>query len=179
MKSALITCIFIGASFLQMRADPVAGSQTDLRDGFYLLHHDCKEESQASMITWIKTTPPQVVDYIKRVSQLAKESVQILDQMADKDPGLRGEADPLPPFSQAVRTSLSDDKEHLLLFGSKGTLFARRFLFTQAQACNYITHLTKVWSERDRDTFRAAEMRKLFVQWRAMRDEAFRLNDAL
>jgi hypothetical protein len=94
MKSALITCIFIGASFLQMRADPVAGSQTDLRDGFYLLHHDCKEESQASMITWIKTTPPQVVDYIKRVSQLAKESVQILDQMADKDPGLRGEADP-------------------------------------------------------------------------------------
>jgi hypothetical protein len=177
MKIPLLLACFSVLLVLPVSAKPSAGSAEDLRDGFYLLHEVCHEETQVSLITLIKTTPPNVTDYVKRISSLAKESEATLDRLRDHDSSLRDAEDPLPPFERATRSSIRADKQHLLLFGSKGSTFAKRLIFTQIEASNYILHLSKVWADRDPDADRAATLRKMSAQWLKIREEGFRLLD--
>jgi hypothetical protein len=159
------------------RADTDSGSKQDLRAGFFLLHQVCDQESQVDMLNIIKTTPPDVGDYVKRVSGLAKESLATLDRFADHDSSLEDTTNPLPVFEQAARKNIEAEKEHQLLFGTKGNLYARRLLFSQVQAATYIVNLSKTWTERDPDADRAAAMRKMSAQWTKIREEGFRLLD--
>jgi hypothetical protein len=159
------------------RGDTAAGSTQDLRAGFFLLHQVCDQESQVDMLNIIKTTPPDVGDYVKRVSGLAKESLASLDRFADRDSSLRDTTDPLPRFEQATRKNIQDEKEHQLLFGTKGITYVRRLLFSQIQAATYIVNLSKTWTERDPDAERAAAVRKLSERWAKIRDEGLRMLD--
>ena len=159
------------------RGDTAPGSTQDLRAGFFLLHQVCDQESQVDMLNIIKTTPPEVADYVKRVSGLAKESVATLDRFADHDSSLQDAANPLPPFEQATRQNIQDEKQHQLLFGTKGNTYARRLLFSQIQAANYIVNLSKTWAERDPNADRDAAMRKISERWAKIRDEGFRMLD--
>jgi hypothetical protein len=159
------------------RGDTTPGSTQDLRAGFFLLHQVCHQESQVDMLNIIKTTPPEVADYVKHVSGVAKESLATLDRFSDHDSSLQDTTDPLPPFEQATRKNIQDEKEHSLLFGTKGATYARRLLFSQVQAANYIVNLAQTWAERDPDADRAASMRKISARWTKIRDEGFRLLD--
>ncbi len=177
MRRAGVLIAVSALSCWPTRADSAPGSTQDLRAGFYLLHQVCDQESQVDMLNIIKTTPPDVADYVKRVSGLAKESVATLDRFADHDSSLQDTTDPLPPFEQATRKNIQDEKEHQLLFGTKGATYARRLLFSQIQAANYIVNLSQTWSERDPDADRDAAMRKMSERWAKIRDEGFRMLD--
>ncbi len=74
-----------------------------------------------------------------------------------------------------MRASIKADKQHTLLFGSKGDAFALHLLFAQIEGTNYISHLAKVWAERDPDADRDATMRHMSARWLALREEGFRL----
>jgi hypothetical protein len=160
-----------------VRGDTASGSTQDLRAGFFLLHQVCHQESQVDILNIIKTTPPEVADYVKRVSGLAKESLATLDRFANHDSSLQNTTDPLPLFEQATRKNIQDEKEHSLLFGTKGGTYARRLLFAQVQAANYIANLAQTWAERDPDADRDAAMRKMSGRWTKIREEGFRLLD--
>jgi hypothetical protein len=159
------------------RADTAPGSKDDLRAGFFLLHKVCDQESQVDMLNIIKTTPPEVADYVKRVSALAKQSTATLERFADHDFSLQDTTNPLPAFEQAARLNIQDEKQHQLLFGTKGKTYARRLLFSQIQAATYIVNLSKAWAERDPDAGRDEAMRKMSAQWAKIREEGFRLLD--
>jgi hypothetical protein len=169
----IVLAAFVGTA----RAETAPGSQEDLRAGFFLLHQVCDQESQVEMLNMIKTTPPEVGDYVKRVSALAKESEATLDRFADHDSSLQDTTNPLPAFEQAARKNIEAEKEHQLLFGMKGKTYARRLLFSQVQAATYIVNLSKAWAERDPNADRDATMRKMSAQWTKIREEGFRLLD--
>lgn len=177
INCAVIACLATSSAFLPLQAATQPGSSADLRPGFFLLHEVCHEESQVHLIALVKTTPPDVVDFVDRVSKLADQSLATLDRLSAHDGSLRDTTDPLPSFERATRTSIRADKQHLLLWQSKGATFTRRLLFTQVEAANYIGHLTKVWAERDPDKDRDATMNRLSTRWFAMRQEAFRMLD--
>jgi hypothetical protein len=162
---------------LPARGEESAGSSADLQAGFFLLHKVSDQESQVAMLDIIKTTPPDVADYVKRISQAAKDNLDILDRLAHHDSSLHG-PNPLPPFEQATRKNIQDEKQHLLLFGSTGPTFARRLLFTQIEAANYIVNLSQTWAERDPDAKRDAVMRKMSARWAKIRDEGYHMLDA-
>jgi hypothetical protein len=166
---AILACPALG--------DTAPGSTQDLRAGFFLLHQVCDQESQVDLLNIIKTTPPEVGDYVKRVSNLAKESLATLDRFADHDSSLQDTTDPLPPFEQATRQNIQDEKQHQLLFGTKGGTYARRLLFSQVQAAAYIVNLSKTWAERDPNARRDAAMQKMSARWTKIREEGFRLLD--
>jgi hypothetical protein len=174
-RTAFLAClIFLGCS-VALPAEVKPGSTADLQDGFFLLHDVCQKESQVSLITLVKTTPPDMASYVKRMAAEAKESVATLDRLSDGDRSLRDVRNPLPPFEEATRASIRADKQHQLLFGTKGPDFARTLLLTQIEAANYIIHLSKVWSERDPNADRAATMQKMSRHWQTLQDEGYRL----
>jgi len=173
----LVAVIVLAALSGPARGDTAPGSTQDLRAGFFLLHKVCDQESQVDLLNIVKTTPPEVGDYVKRVSGLAKESLATLDRFADHDSSLQKTTDPLPPFEQATRKNIEAQKEHSLLFGSKGGTYARRLLFSQVQAANYIVNLSQTWAERDPNADREATMRKMCARWTKIREEGFRLLD--
>ncbi len=142
-----------------------------MRDGFFLIHDVCHQESQVHFITMMKTTPPWLVDYVTRISTLADETLDILDDMEDHDPALKSDDSPLPAFEQAVRASISDEKRHDLLFGTKDAAFARALLLTQIEASNYISNMAKVLAEEDEDDNRARQLDKISTRWMAIRAE--------
>jgi len=178
LTGALLALIALAALNYPARGDTTApGSRQDLRAGFFLLHQVCDQESQVDMLNIIKTTPPEVGDYVKRVSGLAKETLATLDRFADHDSSLQDTTDPLPPFEQATRKNIEAEKEHSLLFGTKGKTYARRLLFSQIQAATYIVNLSQTWSERDPDADRDVTMRRMSERWAKIREEGFRLLD--
>jgi hypothetical protein len=154
------------------------GSPDDEQVGFYLLSDVCQQETQVKLITLIKTTPPGVVDFVKRVSQTADESVATINRLQKGDPSLKTTDNPLPAFEQRVRNSIRDDKQHQLLFGTKGPDFARALLVTQIEATNYITNIAKDLAASDPDPDCARTLNRLSAKWLSLRVEAFRLLDA-
>ena len=154
-------------------AAPVRASDSgkDMRDGFFLLHDVCHEESQVHFITIMKTTPPWLVDYVTRISKLADDTLDILDEMEDHDPSLKSDDSPLPPFERAVRASIRDQKRHDLLFGTKDAAFSRALILTQLDASNYIANMAKVLAADDQDDARARKLDKISSHWAAIRSE--------
>jgi hypothetical protein len=146
-------------------------SEKEMRDGFFLIHNVCHEESQVHFITMMKTTPSYLVDYVTRISKLADDTLDTLDDMGDHDHALKSDDSPLPAFERAVRASISDEKRHDLLFGTKGPAFSRALILTQLDASNYIANMAKVLAEEDQDDRRASKFDKISRQWMAIRSE--------
>jgi hypothetical protein len=160
---------------LPLRADDHPGSSPDLRAGFYLMHDVCQRESQAHLVTLVKTTPKPVADYLDEISRAADDTLKVLRRLRQGDSSLRDAPNPLPPFEEATRAGIRADKQHEILFGTKGPAYVHAILLDQIEGANYVMHMAKVWSERDPDADRAATMRKVSARWQALRDEGTRL----
>ena len=154
------------------------GSPNDEKVGFYLLTDVCRQETQVHLITWIKTTPPELIAFTQRISKTADESMATIDRLKKGDPTLVLDKNPLPAFEQRVRGSIRSDKQHQLLFGTKGPDFDKALLVTQIEASNYITNIAKDLAASDPDSDRAKTLSRLSAKWRSLREEAFRLLDA-
>ena len=150
-------------------------SPENLKVGFFLLHDVCHEESQVGLITMVKTTPNDVTDYVERISKLAKADLDRIDAVMKDKEALKLEDNPLPQFEQDVRSAIRADKEHQLLFGTKGEAFARALIVTQIEASNYISFITKTLADQDPSADDTRALLKMSSHWLKIRDEGFRL----
>jgi hypothetical protein len=164
-------CGLLSCFSLATPARAASDSENEMRDGFFLIHGVCHEESQVHLITMMKTTPPWLVDYVTRISKLADDTLDTLDDMEDHDPALKSDDSPLPAFERAVRASIKDEKRHDLLFGTKDAAFSRALILTQLDAANYIANIAKVLSDEDEDDSRARKLDKISSHWAAIRRE--------
>jgi hypothetical protein len=149
-----------------------------LDNGYSLLDKLCNQEKPLDQIMIVKTTPKEVADFAKEVSKTASDDVRLLDQLHDKYPSIKFDDRGLPQVEEDTRKSIGDDKEHLLLFGTKGTAFARALLVTQIEAGTYGTNMCKVLADHETSDARAAVVRKIGDRWGKLRDRAYALLNA-
>jgi len=150
-------------------------SQSTLNDGYSLFYDFCKQESQLSLLDWVKAMPPSISDYAKQISATAKDNMAALNAMQGKDHSLRLDKVSLPDFEIRVRLSMADDRKQQLVWGSSGAAFAKALTMTQSETTNYGLHVAKVLSETEPDPDRARALRHMYGQWLALHVEASRL----
>jgi hypothetical protein len=158
------------------RATEAKANQSTLNDGYSLFYDFCKQESQLSLLLWVKTMPPGISDYAKQISSTAKNDMVILRAMSVGESSLRLDKVSLPSFEIDVRQSMADDRKQQLLWGSSGAAFAQALTMTQCEVTNYGLHVAKVLSEAEPDPDRARAMRRMYDQWLALHVEAYRLS---
>jgi hypothetical protein len=168
--------VLLIAGHTSLRADAPKADQSTLNDGYSLFYDFCKQESQVSLLRWIKTMPPGISDYARQVSTTAKANMAILEEMGVHDRSLRLDKAPLPSFEMNVRQSMADDRKQQLLWGSSGAAFAQAVTMTQGEVTDYGLHVAKVLSETEPDRDRAHALRQMYNQWLALHVEAYRLN---
>jgi hypothetical protein len=54
--------------------------------GFFLMHDVLNVETTISLITYVKTTPPGLTDFVDRLSKTAKETQATLNRLEKDDP---------------------------------------------------------------------------------------------
>jgi hypothetical protein len=157
------------------RADDTKSSQSTLNDGYSLFYDFCNQESQLSLLIWVKTMPPSISDYAKQISTTAKDDMAILKAMGIGDSSLRLDKVSLPGFEINVRQSMADDRKQQLLWGSSGASFVQALTMTQSETTNYGLHVAKVLSKTEPDRDRARAIRHMYDQWLTLHVEAYRL----
>jgi len=165
--------LMVGHGFARA-AEPKA-SQSTLNDGYSLFYDFCKQESQLSLLLWVKTMPPSISDYAKQISSTATDDMAILKAMGVGDRSLQLDKVSLPSFEISVRQSMADDRKQQLLWGSSGALFVQALTMTQSESTNYGAHVAKVLSETEPNPDRARAIRHMYDQWLALHVEAYRL----
>jgi hypothetical protein len=172
----LLTVFILGIGNEPSRGADATSSQASLNDGYSLFYNFCEQESQVSLLLWIKTTPPNIADYEKRITATAKDDMAILKKFAANDSALRLDKVSLPPFEISVRKSMADDRKQRLIWGSSGAAFAQAVRMTQSEVTNYGLHVAKVLAETDPDPKRAQAMHAIFQKWLALHTEAYKLD---
>jgi hypothetical protein len=174
MKSLLVGAAFFSLLFVPRQAG-AEETQRDLNNGYSLLHHLCEQESQVDLILMVKTTPKAVADFAHEVSKTADENRAILDRMATHDSAIRFDVPGLPPIETQTRESIKSDKQHTLLFGTKGSDFAKTLLVTQVEAGTYGMNMCKVMADDESNDQRATELRHMSDRWEKLRNKAYAL----
>jgi hypothetical protein len=168
--------IFLMIGPCSLRAAENKAGQSSLNDGYSLFYDFCKQESQLSLLLWVKTTPPDISNYAKQISSTAKDDMAILKQMGVGDSLLQLDKVSLPSFEIDVRQSMADDRKQQLLWGSSGPAFAQALTMTQSETTNYGLHVAKVLAETEPDPDRARAMHHIYEKWLALHTEAYRLS---
>ena len=158
------------------QAAEAKASQSTLNDGYSLFYDFCKQESQLSLLLWVKTMPSSISNYAKQISSTATDDMVILKAMGVKDSSLRLDKVSLPSFEIGVRQSMADDRKQQLLWGSSGALFVQALAMTQSETTNYGLHVAKTLSEMEPDPDRARVIRHMYDHWLALHVEAYRLS---
>lgn len=148
---------------------------SDLNDGYFLLHDICQQEKKVSGILLFKTSPASLSIFLKKVSRVAGETVSALDQMQKDDPALTMDHNPLPPTEQAARKIMEDQRQHQLLFGTKGPDFVRAMLMSQQFASDYTQSLAGALLGQEKDPTRRARLESIRAEWSELKAESFRL----
>jgi len=151
-------------------------AQSSLNDGYSLFYDFCNQESQLSILLWIKTTPQDISDYAKRVTSTAKDDMAILTKFGVSDSSLRLNKVSLPSFEIDVRKSMAVDRRQQLVWDNSGAAFAHAMSMTQAEVTNYGMHVAKILAENETDRVRGAAMRQIYEKWSALHDEAYKLS---
>ena len=162
-------------------AGPLHADDHDARyftNGYSLLYKLCADEKPLDQILIVKTTPKEIAAYLHEVSKSAKEDVSMLEDLHDQDHAVRFNARGLPQFEEDTRDSIRDEKQHLLLFGTKDSSFVRALLVTQIEAGTYGDNLAKVLADAEPNAHRAAVVRKISQRWEKLRDRAYALLNA-
>lgn len=171
-----VWAIFLIMGLISSRANEPKANQSNLNDGYSLFYDFCKQESQLSLLRWVKTMPPDISDYARRISSTAETDMAVLKRMGVGDSSLRMDKASLPSFEIDVRQSMADDRKQQLLWGSSGPAFAQTLTMSQGEVTNYGLHVAKVLSETEPDPDRAHALRRMYDQWLALHVEAYRLN---
>jgi hypothetical protein len=168
--------VLLAASCGLTGAEPANSTQDKLNDGYSLFYDFCSQESQLSLLLLVKTTPPNIADYAKRISSTAKDDMAILTRFTADNGALRLNQVSLPSFEVDVRKEMADDRKQQLLWGSSGAGFAQAVRMTQSEVTNYGLHVAKVLSEMEPNAERARAMHEIYLKWSALHAEAYRLD---
>jgi hypothetical protein len=174
--SAVLAATLFGIAGGWSQAADVKGSQSSLNDGYSLFYDFCNQESQLSLLLWIKSAPPDIADYATRISATAKDDMAILKKFGISNTALRLDKISLPGFEIDVRQSMADDRKTQLIWGSSGAAFAQAVRMTQSEATNYGLHVAKILAEQEPNPARAQAMRNIFDKWTALHVEAYKLS---
>jgi hypothetical protein len=172
----LIIIILLGFCSGGLRAAESNATQSSLNDGYSLFYDFCNQESQLSLLLWIKTATPGISDYANRISSTAKDDMVILKKFGVSDSALRLDKISLPAFEVNVRKSMADDRKQQLIWRSSGAAFSQAVSMTQSETINYGMHVAKVLAESEPNPDRARAMRQIYEKWRALHLEAYQLN---
>ncbi len=151
-------------------------TQSSLNDGYSLFYDFCDQESQLSLLLWIKTATPQVSDYTKRVSKTAKDDMAVLKKFSASNRALKLDKVSLPRFEIEVRKSMADARKHEVIWGNSGETFSRAVGMTQSEAINYGMHVAKQLAESEPNPERARAMQQMYETWLALHAEAYQLS---
>jgi hypothetical protein len=173
--------ILMGVAFLMIggfssSAAEVKASQSSLNDGYSIFYDFCNQESQLSLLMWVKSTPRGIADYAERIASTAKDDMAILKKLGVQDSALRLDKVSLPSFEIDVRKSMAEDRQKQLLWGTSGAAFAQALVMTQSETTNYGLHVAKVLAETEPEPDRARAMRAIYDKWLALHVEAYRLS---
>jgi hypothetical protein len=168
--------ILLGIGGGVMRAAESDATQSSLNDGYSLFYDFCNQESQLSLLLWIKTATPGISDYARRISSTANDDMAILKKFGVSDPELLLDKVSLPSFEVDVRKSMADDRKQQLIWGSSGAAFSQALSMTQSEVTNYGMHVAKVLAESEPNPDRAHAMRQIYEKWLALHLEAYQLN---
>jgi hypothetical protein len=173
--SLLLATLLLPLGAVSSRAADTPSSQSSLNDGYSLFYDFCQQESQLSLLLWIKTTPPAIAAYATQISATAKDDMVILKKFGVSDSALRLDKISLPSFELDVRKSMADDRKQQLIWGSSGAAFAQAVRMTQSEATNYGLHVAKILAGMETDPDRAQAMRHIFDKWTALHEQAYQL----
>jgi hypothetical protein len=157
------------------RADTSPSYRENLNGGFFLLHNLFDDEAKLPLLLDLKTAPQEIQDFAKKISISAKDGEAALEKMHDADPRINWDKNPLPQIEQDVRTSIKGEKQHQLLFGTKGTDFVHAMLVSQAEASKYAANIAKVMAQKDKNAWHSREFTRISDRWHALYEEDFRL----
>jgi hypothetical protein len=174
MKSLLVSAVATVLLIIPRLANADA-TQGDLNHGYSLLHHLCEQEKQVDLILMVKTTPPAVAAFLHEVAKSADSDMAVLDHMAAHDSAIRFNDQGLPLIESKTRDSIKADKQHMLLFGTKDTDFAKTLLITQVEAGTYGMNMASVMADEESNGHRATELRRISSRWEKIRNKAYAL----
>src|SRR5271156_6355512 len=80
-----VVAIFLVIGPISTRGDEPKADQSTLNDGYSLFYDFCKQESQLSLLRWVKTMPPGISDYAKQISSTAEADMAVLKRMGVVD----------------------------------------------------------------------------------------------
>ena len=179
LLSRRLISLLVAAACSGIAAKPLNAAedngQASLNDGYSLFYDFCTQESQLSLLLWIKAAPPNIADYAKRISSTAKDDLAILKQFGVNDKALRLDKVSLPGFEITVRKSMADDRAKQLFWSGSKAAFAQDLSMTQSEATNYGLHVAKVLAATDSNPDRAQAMRLIVDKWIALHTEAYKL----
>lgn len=170
---AVLSALNLGGGTL--RAADSHGGQAALNDGYSLFYDFCNQESELSLLFWIKSAPHDISDYGTRISATAKDDMAILKKFAASDSAIRLDKVSLPGFEQSVRASMAADRKQQLIWDNSGARFAQAVCLTQSEVTNYGLHVAKILSETEPNVDRAHAMAQIYKKWLALHAEAAKL----
>ena len=166
----LALVLFTNASLARGDASP---KEENLQGGYFLLHDLLSNEADLPLLLDLKTAPKEIQDFAITISKTAKSELDEMDRMRANDPEMTWDKNPLPKIERDIRASITDEKQHQLLFGTKGPDFVRALLVSQAEASKYAANISKVLAEQD--PAHAREFGRMSARWHALYEEDFRL----
>ena len=170
-----LSFLLLGAATPAVYASQGSGPEVEVRDGFFLVLDTCTREQKLHFLPIVKTTPPEVSDYLKQISVAADETIKTIHHLQETDGSLRTEKSPLPVIEQKARKLFIGAAQQNVIFGTKGPDYVRALLVDQIQESVYIGSVARVTSDADTDTDRAKTVSKIANRWLKLRDRGYHL----
>ena len=129
-------------------------SQSTRNNSYSLLHQLLAEQSDVSLLRFIKSEQPDVKTLVKKIATTSATGATLLEQFAKDDPTIKLDDFSLPPGEVATRDAIASTKEKELL-NQTVDKFELTLLLTQTEALSYGWHLAVVASLYEPDPNRA------------------------
>jgi hypothetical protein len=142
----LAVCVLTGCQ--SPKAMPPSRNDASLstrNNSYSLLHQLLDDESDVSLLHFIKSEHPDVKSLVQRIATTSETGATLLEQFAKDDPTIKLDDISLPLGEAATRDAIASTKEKELL-NQTGDKFELTLLLTQTEALSYGWHLAAVAS---------------------------------
>jgi hypothetical protein len=141
------------------------------------LHQLLAEQSDVSLLRFIKPEHADVKILIKKIATTSATGATLLEQFAKDDPTIKLDDISLPPSEVTTRDAVASTKENEML-GQTGDRFELNLLLTQTEALSYGRHLAAVASLNEPQPDRARALVGIGVDMDKLYHEVFALLQA-
>jgi hypothetical protein len=171
----LVACVLTGCQSPKVRPSPAGDAPQFTRNNSYsLLHQLLAEQSDVSLLRFIKSERPDVKTLVKKIATTSATGATLLELFAKDDPTIKLDDISLPPGETATRDAIASTKENELL-NQTGDKFELTLLLTQTEALSYGWHLAVVASLYEPNPDRAHALVGIGVDMDNLYHEVFAL----